>query len=59
MTDAERSYLSNLLTVGRATLYALKRAIRYEADPRRLTALADEADAVRADVARLELVLGA
>ena len=58
MTDAERSYLTNLLTLGRATLYALRRAIRYEADPRNLSALVVETEAVRADVARLELALG-
>ena len=58
MTDGQRSYLTNLLRVGRATLYALDRAIRYESQPRRLGALAAERDAVRADVARLETVLG-
>jgi hypothetical protein len=58
VTDAQRSYLTNLLRIGRATLHALERAIRYETRPRRLGALAAERDAVRADVARLETVLG-
>ena len=58
MTNAQRSYLINLLVAGRATLYALERAIRYESRPRRLGALAAKRDAVRLDVTRLELVLG-
>ena len=58
MTDAERSYLTNLLRFGRATLYALKRDIRYTDDPATLTALVTDAEAIRADVSRLELVLG-
>lgn len=58
MTDDQRSYLINLLRLGRATLHALERTIRYTASPRRLGALAAERDAVRVDVARLETVLG-
>ena len=58
MTDDRLSYLTNLLRVGRATLYALDRAIRYEPSPRRVGALEAERRAVAADVARLELVLG-
>lgn len=57
MTDAQRSYLTNLLTVGRATLYALERAIRYESNPANIAALVAEAEAIVADVHRLELVL--
>lgn len=58
MTDARLSYLNNLLRAGRATLYALQRAIRYTTDPAELNALIDELGAVRADVKRLEMVLG-
>ena len=58
MTDVQRSYLLNLLRLGRATLYALDRTIRYESRPRRRGPLEAERTAVRADVARLELVLG-
>jgi hypothetical protein len=58
VSDDRLPYLTDLLRVGRATLYALRRAIRYETDPRRINELLDELDAVRADVARLELVLG-
>jgi hypothetical protein len=58
VTDVQRSYLLNLLRLGRATLYALQRAITYTADAAELNALADELGAVRTDVQRLELVLG-
>lgn len=58
MTDVQRSYLTNLLRFGRATLYALERTIPYETSRRRLGALDAERDAVQADVARLEAVLG-
>jgi hypothetical protein len=58
VTDVQRSYLINLRRAGRATLYALDRTIRYTSSPRQLAALAAERDAVRADVARIELVLG-
>ena len=58
MTDDRLSYLTNLLRVGRATLYALDRAMRYESSPRRVRALEAERSAVQADVARLETVLG-
>jgi hypothetical protein len=59
VTDAERVYLDNLLTVGRVSLHALGRAIRYESDAEQLRALADEQAAIAADVVRLTLVLGA
>jgi hypothetical protein len=58
VTDDRLSYLTNLLRVGRATLYALDRAIRYEPAPRRRGALEAERGAVAADVDRLEAVLG-
>ena len=58
MTDVQRSYLLNLLRLGRATLYALQRAITYTTDAAELNALVDELGAVRTDVQRLELVLG-
>ena len=57
MTDAQRSYLTNLLTVGRATLHALERGIRHESNPANIAALVAEAEAIVADVHRLELVL--
>ena len=58
MTDVQRSYLTNLLAAGRATMYALERAIRYETSADNLAALADEWQAIRTDVDRLGLVLG-
>lgn len=57
MTDVQRSYLTNLLAAGRAALYALERAIRHEPDPTNIAALVAEAEAIRADVHRLEMVL--
>jgi hypothetical protein len=58
VTDVQRSYLTNLLVAGRATLYALERAIRHETAAANIAALATECDAIRTDVNRLELVLG-
>ena len=58
MTDAQRSYLTNLLRYGRATLYVLERTIRYTSSPRELGALAAERDEVRVEIARIEAVLG-
>jgi len=58
VTDAERAHLDNLLTIGRASLHALDRTIRYS-DSEDLPALATERQAIAADVDRLTLVLGA
>ncbi len=58
MTDAERAYLDNLLTIGRGSLHALDRTIRY-APGADIPALAAERAAIAADVDRLTLVLGA
>ena len=58
MTDVQRAYLLNLLRLGRATLYALDRSMRYEKRRWRRDALEAEQAAVQADVDRLALVLG-
>jgi len=58
VTDAERSYLDNLLTVGRVSLHALDRAILAADDVTALCALADSRMAIAVDVDRLTWVLG-
>lgn len=59
MTDAERTYLSNLLTVGRCSVHALERTIRFTGSPLLADVLDGERAELQADVDRLTAVLGA
>lgn len=59
MTGAERAYLTNLLTVGRCSVHALDRTIRFTGSPLLADVLEAERAELQADVDRLTAVLGA
>ena len=59
MTDAERVYLDNLLTVGRVSLHALGRENHNEEHHEQLRTLYDDQSSIATNVVRLTLVLGA
>ncbi len=59
VTETQRTELEALLRIGRGTLHALDRSLRFETSPSKRLDLYEGRSLVMADVARLTEALGA
>lgn len=59
MTQEERDYADGLRKIGRGTIYALERELRFTVKKRKRNQLTKALVMLQTEVARLDLVLGA